>query len=177
MLTGMAIKAIRARRIRLILNSLCLAGLLCITASCDKKRVFDEYKGLDGKWHKDSVASFEFDQTDTVSKYNMFINIRNNNSYPYNNLFLIVQMEQPGTQLVKVDTLEYQMANADGTLMGEGFTDVKESKLWYKQNVTFPKRGNYKVSIQQAVRKSGQVPGVEELEGVTDVGLRIETTE
>src|SRR5688500_2892555 len=34
MLTGMAIKAIRAHRIRLILNSLCLAGLLCITVSC-----------------------------------------------------------------------------------------------------------------------------------------------
>lgn len=173
----MAIKAIQTRRIRQILNSLCLLGLLSTTIACDEKRVFDEYKNLDGKWNKDSIISFEFNQADTVSKYNMFINIRNNNSYPYNNLFLIVQMEQPGTRLVKVDTLEYQMANPDGTLLGEGFSDVKESKLWYKEKVSFPKPGKYRVSIQQAVRKSGQVPGVEELEGVTDVGLRIETTE
>lgn len=139
--------------------------------------MFDEYKSLNGKWNKDSIVSFSFDQKDTVSKYNMFINVRNNNAYPYNNLYLIVQMQDPGTKLVKVDTLEYQMANPDGTLMGEGFSDVKESKLWYKEKVNFPKPGKYKVSIQHAVRKGGQVPGVEELEGITDLGFRIETTE
>lgn len=177
MLTGMAIKAIQIRGIRLLLARLCLVGLVCTVVSCDKKRVFDEYKSLDGKWNKDSIVTFEFEQKDTVSKYNLFVNVRNNSSYPYNNLFLIVQMSQPGTNLTKVDTLEYQMANADGTLMGEGFTDVKESKLWYKENQTFPKPGKYVVSIQQAVRKSGQVPGVQELEGVTEVGFRIESTE
>jgi gliding motility-associated lipoprotein GldH len=86
-------------------------------------------------------------------------------------------MQEPGSKLTKVDTLEYQMANPDGTLMGQGFSDVKESKLWYKEKVRFPKAGVYKVSIQHAVRKGGQVPGVQELDGVTEVGLRIESTE
>jgi gliding motility-associated lipoprotein GldH len=139
--------------------------------------VFDEYKPLNGKWHKDSIVSFEFEQQDTVSKYNLFVNIRNNNDYPYSNLFLIVQMQQPGTKITKVDTLEYQMANPDGTLMGQGFTDVKESKLWYKEDVSFPKPGKYIISIRQAMRQSGKVMGVEELEGVTEVGLRIENKE
>jgi gliding motility-associated lipoprotein GldH len=107
----------------------------------------------------------------------MFVTMRNNSSYPYNNLFLIVQLQQPGTKVVKVDTLEYQMANPDGTLMGEGFSDIKESELWYKENVTFPKPGKYTVSIQQAVRQAGKVTGVQELDGVTEVGLRIETKE
>ncbi|WP_159801261.1 gliding motility lipoprotein GldH [Flavobacterium sp. MK4S-17] len=150
--------------------------VLCL-CSCDKNRVFDEYKPLNGKWHKDSIVSFEFEQQDTVSKYNLFVNIRNNNDYPYSNLFLIVQMQQPGTKITKVDTLEYQMANPDGTLMGQGFTDVKESKLWYKEDVSFPKRGKYIISIRQAMRQSGKVMGVEELEGVTEVGLRIENKE
>lgn len=157
-------------------NSIAL-GLVLLLVSCDKKRVFDEYKAINGSWKKDSIVSFSFDQKDTVSKYNLFINVRNNNSYPYNNMFLIVQLQQPGTKLTKVDTLEYQMANPDGSLLGDGFTDIKESKLWYKENVKFPKAGKYTVSIQQAVRKSGEVPGVEELDGVTDVGFRIESTE
>jgi len=157
-------------------NSIAL-GLVLLLVSCDKKRVFDEYKAINGSWKKDSIVSFSFDQKDTVSKYNLFINVRNNNSYPYNNMFLIVQLQQPGTKLTKVDTLEYQMANPDGSLLGNGFTDIKESKLWYKENVKFPKAGKYTVSIQQAVRKSGEVPGVEELDGVTDVGFRIESTE
>jgi gliding motility-associated lipoprotein GldH len=158
-------------------NSLAAMALLFLVCSCDKKRVFDEYAALDGKWNKDSIVSFEFEQKDTVSKYNLFINVRDNNDYKYNNLFLIVQMQQPGTQLTKVDTLEYQMANPDGSLMGQGFTDVKESKLWYKDNITFPKPGKYLVTIRHAVRKGGEVPGVEVLEGITDVGLRIESIE
>lgn len=158
-------------------NSIAALSLVLLLISCDKKRVFDEYKAINGSWKKDSIVSFSFDQKDTVSKYNLFINVRNNNSYPYNNMFLIVQLQQPGTKLTKVDTLEYQMANPDGSLLGDGFTDIKESKLWYKENVKFPKAGKYTVSIQQAVRKSGEVPGVEELDGVTDVGFRIESTE
>lgn len=161
----------------IVRNSIVAIGLVLLLVSCDKKRVFDEYKSINGKWNKDSIVSFSFDQKDTVSKYNLFINVRNNNSYPYNNMFLIVQLQQPGTKLTKVDTLEYQMANPDGSLMGDGFTDIKESKLWYKENVKFPKAGKYTVSIQQAVRKSGEVPGVEELDGVTDLGFRIESTE
>jgi gliding motility-associated lipoprotein GldH len=72
----------------------------------------------------------------------------------------------------KVDTLEYQMADPDGALLGDGFSDIKESKLYYKENVKF--RGQYKVNIKQAVRENGKIPGVTSLEGITDVGLRIE---
>ncbi|WP_417352849.1 gliding motility lipoprotein GldH [Flavobacterium alkalisoli] len=160
----------------LIRNSLLAIGLLFLTASCDKKRVFDDYKAIKGTWNKDSIVSFQFEQNDTVTPYNMFLNIRNNNDYPFNNIFLIVNLEQPNGVTV-TDTLEYMMANPDGSLLGKGFSDVKESKLWYKENERFPKAGNYTVSIQQAVRKSGDIPGVEELNGVTEVGFRIESVE
>ena len=88
----------------LIRNSLLAIGLLFFAASCDKKRVFDEYKPFNGNWNKDSIVSFQFEQKDTVSAYNMFINIRNNNDYPFNNIFLIVHMEHPGN-VVKTYTL------------------------------------------------------------------------
>ncbi|MBF00461.1 gliding motility lipoprotein GldH [Flavobacterium coralii] len=160
-----------------IRHSIFLFAALLLFCSCDKKRVFDEYKEFDGTWNKDSIVSFEFEQQDTVKLYNMFINIRNNNDYPFSNLYLIVEMQEPGTDVTQVDTLEYQMAEADGTLLGEGMTDIKESKLWYKEKQRFPTPGKYKVNIQQAVREAGQVPGVQELEGVMEVGFRIETTE
>lgn len=150
-------------------------ALALLFVSCDKKRIFDEYKEIDGSWHKKQKVVFTFQQKDTVQEYNMFVNIRNNNDYPYNNLFLIVSMLQPDG-VTKVDTLEYQMANPDGSLMGEGFSDVKESKLWYKENTRFPKAGKYTVTVQQAVRESGKVPGVEQLQGVSEVGFRIEKT-
>ena len=65
------------------------------------------------------------------------------------------------------------MADADGTLLGNGFTDIKESKLVYKERVKF-KSGDYKVHIKQAIRQIGKVEGVQKLDGITEVGFRIE---
>lgn len=157
-----------------IKNSVFLLSIALLFFSCDKKRVFDEYKSVGSAWHKDSIVTFNLPELDSIKKYNLFVTLRDNNNYPYNNLFLIVAIElQNG--FTKVDTLEYQMSNPDGSLLGDGFTDIKESKLFYKENVTF--KGIYKVHIKQAVRETGKVPGVTLLEGVTDVGFRIEKQE
>ena len=154
-----------------ILLIVCLSSAIFLV-SCDKKRVFDEYKSVGTGWNKDSIVSFDLPKIDTTKQYNLFLNIRDNNNYPFNNLFLIVSLEQPD-RVTKVDTLEYQMSNPDGTLLGNGFTDVKESKLYYKERMKF-KSGNYKIHIKQALRQTGKVAGVQKLEGITDVGFRIE---
>jgi gliding motility-associated lipoprotein GldH len=107
----------------------------------------------------------------------LYLNVRNNAEYPFSNLYLIVAMKEPGAEpIIKVDTLEYQMANPDGTLLGEGFSDVKESKLWYLENFKFNKAGTYKVEVVQAVRATGEIEGVADLKGITELGLRIEKT-
>lgn len=155
-------------------NSFFILLALILLSSCDKKRVFDEYKTVGSAWHKDSIITFDLPVLDSTKRYNLFINLRDNNNYQYNNLFLIVSMEKPNGY-TKVDTLEYQMTNPDGTLLGDGFTDIKESKLFYKENVKF--KGKYKVHIKQAVRETDKIPGVTLLEGITDVGLRIEKIE
>lgn len=157
-----------------ISNSILLLLVLILFFSCDKKRVFDEYKTVGSSWHKDSIVSFDLPELDSTKRYNLFVNLRNNNNYPFNNLFLIVSMELPNG-FTKVDTLEYQMANPDGTLLGDGFTDLKESKLFYKEKVRF--RAKYKVHIKHAVRENGKVQGLNELAGITEVGFRIENIE
>jgi gliding motility-associated lipoprotein GldH len=159
-----------------IKNSFLIILLAILVISCDKKRVFDEYKSVGNSWHKDSIVAFDLPQLDKAKKYNLFLNIRDNNDYPFNNLFLIVSMEMPNKK-VQVDTLEYQMSEADGSLLGDGFTDVKESKLFYKEDVNFNLKGKYKVKIQQANRQTGKVTGVKKLAGITEVGFRIESKE
>jgi gliding motility-associated lipoprotein GldH len=154
-----------------IKNSIILILVAILFFSCDKKRVFDEYKSVGTAWNKDSIVSFDLPELDSTKRYNLFINLRDNNDYPFNNLFLIVSMEMPNG-FTKVDTLEYQMANPDGSLLGDGFSDIKESKLFYKEKVRF--RAKYKVHIKQVVRENGKVPGVTNLPGITDVGFRIE---
>ncbi len=143
--------------------------------SCDKKRVFDDYKSVGNSWDKDSLVSFDLPKLDPKKEYNLFLNLRDNNDYPFNNIFLIVSMSYPDG-VTKVDTLEYEMADAEGNLLGDGFSDVKESKLVYKERAKF-KAGKHKVTIKQAARKTGKVAGINKLEGITEVGFRIETLE
>ena len=159
-----------------IRNSIFFILVALLVISCDEKRVFDEYKTVGNSWHKDSIVTFDLPQLDATKSYNLFVNVRDNNDYPFNNLFLIVAMQQPN-RIVISDTLEYQMTEADGTLLGDGFTDIKESKLYYKENVKFDLKGKYKVTIQHANRQTGNITGVKQLAGITDIGFRIESKE
>ena len=146
--------------------------LVCV--SCDSNGVYDVYKPVSNAWHKDSVVSFNVTPPDSTNAYNLFVNLRNTNSYKFSNLFLIVEMVFPHGKTI-TDTLEYRMADPTGKLLGTGFNDVKENKLWYKEQVIFNETGEYTVNIQHAMRENGKVNGVIELEGITDVGFRIET--
>lgn len=146
-----------------------------LVVSCDSHQIFDQYKTVPNQWHKDSLVSFTVSPPDSTHLYNLFINIRNTNDYKFSNLFLITEINFPHGKTIK-DTLEYQMAKPNGELMGEGFTDIKENKLWYKEGVIFDEVGEYKITIQHAMRNNGEVNGVDNLEGITDVGFRIEPT-
>lgn len=149
--------------------------LAMVFIACDSDRVFDEYKSLPNQWNKDSVLTFTLQNIDSLKNYNLFINVRNNADFAFSNLFLIAEIQFPEGKVI-TDTLEYEMAAPDGKWLGTGFGDVKESKLWYKEHVMFPESGEYKVSIQQAMRKNGSEDGIENLGGISEVGFRIEKT-
>ncbi len=152
---------------------LAILALLFIFVSCDSNMVLGEMRDLPGYWDKNDELTFQIPQLDTLKKYELFIHLRHTNDYPYNNIFLIASMEFPHGKTL-VDTLEYRMANADGTWLGTGIGTVKESKLMYKENVTFLEEGVYRLHLSQAVRNNGAVHGVTQLEGITEVGYSIE---
>ena len=158
-------------------NKFLLTIVCCfLLVGCDSKAVYDVYQSVPNQWNKNAVMSFNFQAPDTVNNYNLYVNLRNTNSYKYSNLFLIVELNYPNGKTVK-DTLEYKMAKANGELLGTGFSDVKENKLWYrgfKEPFKFNEDGDYVVNIQHAMRKNGDVNGIENLEGITDIGFRVE---
>ena len=156
-----------------MLRIVCTFFLAVFFASCDSEIVVSEIRDLPDNWHKDEVLEFRIPQLDSIKKYNVFFHVRNTNDYPFNNIFLIASMEFPHGKTI-TDTLEYRMAAADGTWLGKGISNVKESKLWYKENVSFIEEGNYILKVSHAVRNNGEVHGVSQLQGITEVGYSIE---
>ena len=156
------------------INFIILVFVAFCIFSCDAKRDYDTFISIDNNtWKKDNMVSFQFEINDTINQKDLFINIRNNQKYSYSNLFLITTLNFPNGKKV-VDTLEYEMTDNSGRFLGKGFTEIKENKLFYKENVVFPMSGKYEVSVTQAMRKNGEINGIESLEGITDVGFRIE---
>lgn len=143
--------------------------------SCDSNRTFDMYNSVeDNCWLINDVIEFQVEVEDTISRNNIFINIRNNKEYEFSNLFLIASIEFP-SGLKVIDTLEYEMTDKAGNFLGSGYTDIKENKLFYKENVRFQHKGLHILKVEQAMRKSSNIHGLDSLKGVTDIGLRIET--
>ena len=146
--------------------------------SCNSDNtIFDTYKTLDnGTWKADDPIEFSFSITDTISRNNVFINLRNNNAYGYSNLYVITNLNFPDGRKI-VDTLQYRMTDNEGNFLESGFSEIKENKLFYKEQKVFPMSGEYSVSIWQAMRQNGEIDQIKELKGVSDVGLKIEKIE
>ena len=147
-------------------------SLLIMVISCSNNQEYAKFRDLNKNWAKSDTLQFNFLQPDTTDLYNLYFNIRVDQEYSFSNLYLISKIKFPHGKIVQ-DTLEYKMAQPSGELLGVGGTGIKESKLWYKEGVTFPEEGSYTVSVRQAMRKRGEEKALDTLQGVIDFGLII----
>jgi gliding motility-associated lipoprotein GldH len=143
--------------------------ILVITIlSCSNGGVFSKYKTIQkGVWHRDSLVVFQVPVTDTIQRQNLYLNVRNDINYKYSNLWLFVEILQPGDTTAVKDTFEFTLADATGKWLGEGFGGVKTNEMLFKRNVYFPVSGIYEIQIQHGMR--GKL-----LEGITEIGFRVE---
>ena len=99
-------------------------------------------QSLDGVWNKKKELKFELNVEETSPK-NIVLVVRNNNDYPYSNLFVKAYVKAESDKNFKVDTLNYILAKPNGEWIGSGFGETKEILFLYKNNYTFPKKGKY----------------------------------
>ncbi len=136
-------------------------------ASCDARRVFDENIGIEEEgWNRNNKAKFEVVITDTISLHNFYINLRNTSDYAKRNIYLYIKTTFPNNR-VAIDTLAFFLADKEGKWLGKGIGRIKDNRILFKAGVIFPYKGKYLFEIEQGMR-------YEVLEGVIDVGLRIE---
>ncbi|MDO9039885.1 MAG: gliding motility lipoprotein GldH [Bacteroidota bacterium] len=137
--------------------------------SCDRKRVFEAYQTLgENGWNKDSVVVFKVELNDTIRNHNWYVNIRNKGTYQYSNLWLFLTVGSPDG-ITRTDTVEFSLAEASGRWKGRGLGDLHDNQILYKSSVYFPHKGEYTFRIKQGMRDNV-------LEGIRDIGIRIEKT-
>ena len=157
--------------IKYCLISLVLFSLL----SCDTNRLYEKNISIENTiWELSQKPFFEYNNTDTISKVNLKVNIRHSSSYPFSNLWLFINTIDPLGAL-KTDTLECILAQKDGKWLGSGLGDVWDIQCQFKSYRLF-KQGMYTFEIEQAMRH-GDLAKIEQLPGIMEIGFRIEKQE
>jgi gliding motility-associated lipoprotein GldH len=143
-----------------------IGGIILILSSCDPDMVYDKYQKTEkGEWSWADKKVFKVQITDSLSNYNILINIRHTTEYPKSNLFVFITTTAPNGQFMR-DTVEMKIANDRGKWLGNGFGDIKLISRIYRKGVKFKYTGEYIFHIEQGMRLP-EIP-------VTDVGLRVE---
>lgn len=134
--------------------------------SCDSDLVISENKAIIGAWDKNEPIHFSFEITDTLTRYDFYINIRHSEAYAYRNIYFFVSTEFPNGNISR-DTIECMLADLRGRWYGNGYGNIKEDKILIRRNLQFQNRGIYKIDFIQAMRE-------DKLQGLSDIGILID---
>lgn len=144
----------------IIVYCLCIACL-----SCTKSVYYEKYQTIDNQWDKNKEYFFIYEIEDNSVSYNLSLEIRNNNFYPYQNVWFFCTEEQPGGSVLR-DTMECILADDFGKWHGTGIS-IYHLSVPIRTNYLFPDTGQYTFNIRQGMRD-------DRLKGIEQIGVRIE---
>ena len=139
------------------------------TYGCDKNRIYEKNISIDKYvWDSRVVAEYEVEIKDTSALYNIYVNIRHADAYPFQNIWLLVGTRFPDSTSAS-KRIEITLANEEGKWYGEGLGDIWDYRSMIQENAFFNAPGTYTFSIEQDMRQNP-------LPGIMAIGLRIENT-
>lgn len=142
---------------------------ICIN-SCKQLDVYEKNVSIPNyQWKQDFKPGFDFEITDTASRYNILMVLRHTDAYKFNNIWLdITATVQNKDTLFKIPHVELALGNDVNGWEGTGMDDIWEvRKAITKGPVQFTKKGRYHFAVAQTMRENP-------LQNIMSVGVRVE---
>jgi len=140
-----------------------LSLITCI--SCNQDAYYEVNKSISNReWSYSDKVKFDVPIDDNQAKYEVYINLRHDNSYDYSNIYVLLHQKGKSLQ----DTFirkEIKLAELDGQWVGKSSGNLFETQTLVYDNFTFPDTGTYHFEVEQNMR-------VNPLKNVVDVGLK-----
>jgi gliding motility-associated lipoprotein GldH len=136
-------------------------------SSCQTVDLYEKVVSIPSQqWKSSFKPQFNFIIKDSQSRYDIYVLLRHNEKYEFNNIWISLTYQLKGQSPV-TNQYELPLANNEGWL-GTGMDDLYEHRI----RITPPegihlKAGEYTFMIGQIMRK-------DPLENVLNIGLRIE---
>ena len=136
-------------------------------SSCEQSRVFDKNVSIPKQgWFYDEAKMFEVEILDTTKAYNLYVNIRHTDAYPYNNLWLTLKTTLPdGT--VQENKLNVELSQSTGEWTGNCVDGICYNSVLIQHNFALPQKGKYIFSLEQDMR-------LNPIPHILDIGIRVE---
>jgi gliding motility-associated lipoprotein GldH len=119
------------------------------------------------EWSSSFRPQFKFDIQDTTTAYDIFIVLRHDEKYNWNNLWLELATKVPGDTMIRKEKYELGLANNNGWL-GVAMDDIYEQRIRItpREGVAL-KKGEYEFTIGHIMRE-------DPLLHMMNIGLRVE---
>jgi gliding motility-associated lipoprotein GldH len=142
---------------------------LFLFISCDDQRIVEQNIDFKNKiWLADSLITLPFDITDTQKSYNIYFNLRNTISYPYENIYVTYYLKDTAEVELKKELISYNLFDPKtGKPYGSGLGDIFDHQFLIFDNFKFSKPGPYILQVQQYMR-------MDSLTEVVSAGTRVE---
>ena len=144
--------------------------IMCITAGCRFKTIdlFEKNVSIPKhEWSSSFRPQFKFDIQDSNAAYDIYIVLRHDEKYNWNNVWLELSTRIPGDTAVRREKYELGLANNNGWL-GVSMDDIYEQRVRItpREGVSL-KKGEYEFTIGHIMRE-------DPLQHMMNVGLRVE---
>lgn len=158
---------VSTQKINFILFFLLFVPCILLLSSCQTANLYEKVVAIPKqKWKSDYKPGFTFQITDTQSRYDIYIVLRHNEKYEFNNIWITLTYQLKG-QAPANEQYELPLANNEGWL-GTAMDDLYEHRIRITpQEGIVLKAGEYNFTIGQMMRS-------DPLENILNVGLRIE---
>lgn len=153
-----------------MLTMLLAAGVLTLLAACDERVVYHTYRTLPlSGWSGTDTLLLPALSLDAAMTYQVSVTVRNHSTYPYRNLPLLICCTDSLGQRVYADTLQVQLADADGNWQGNGLGGLYEQTT-AAGTLYAPHGGSYLFTINHLLPDAP-------LSGINDVGIKVSQKE
>lgn len=159
-------------RFKLIsLSLITMLGLQLSFSSCTNIDLFEKSVTIPShRWDNTYKPSFTFTIKDTTSAYDLFVILRHNDKYNYNNIYLNVITQQPGQDSTQKARYDLTLATDEEGWRGTGMDDIYEHRIRLtpsNQQFRFRKPGDYTFTLEQIMRENP-------LKNMLNVGISVE---
>jgi len=145
---------------------------LVFLGSCQTIDLYEKTVDIPGHaWKSNFKPSFSFTIKDTAAAYQIYLTLRHDDKYSFNNIYVSVNTLQPGADSIYTIRQDLRLANDEQgwRYSGIGMDDIWDHSLAItptNQYFYFRKPGTYTFTIEQIMRQ-------DPLEHVYNVGLRL----